>query len=302
MSSIADLIQRLKAVTLNADAYKEVRELLQALGKFGLIELRLHPTNEFIRARTLKDNETVRVVKDLSYCPHQFNTTYQRASTPNKTMFYSVLVQPEFTPNGFLAMGRATGLLESWPLMRDKASKDVQRIAYGKWTNTRDMRLAAIVYKDQFADNNPKTEMLQKAFKRHVQQLQGFADETLAITALLADEYSKEPIPAQYDYMLSAIFTEIAIEKGFDGILYPSVRTAGQGLNVAITPDFVDRYMELRAAGECTVLKNGELTVVLNDTVAIIPRGQNELKLRPFDDPAKLAADKQHEMKTLGLS
>jgi hypothetical protein len=301
MSTTAELIHRLKTVTLNTDSQKEVRELLQALRKFGLIELRLHPTNEFIRARTLKDNETVRVVRDLSYCPNHLNTTYQRASTQNKTMFYSVLVQPEFTPNGFLAMGRATSLLESWPLMRDKSGKGIQKIAYGKWTNTRDMRLAAIVYNDQFAGNNPKTEMLHEAFKQHVQQLHGFANETLTITGFLADEYSKEPIPTQYDYMISAIFTEIAVEKGFDGVLYPSVRTAGQGLNVAITPDFVDRFMELRAAGECIVLKNGEITVVLNDTVAIIPRGQNDLKLRPFDDPAKLEAEKKYEMKRLGL-
>jgi len=301
MSNIAELIQRLKTISLNTDSHNEVRELLQALGKFGLIELRQHPTNEFIRARTLKDDETVHVVRDLSYCPNHLNTTYQRASTPNKTMFYSVLVQPEFTPNGFLAMGRATGLLESWPPMRDKSSKGIQKIAYGKWTNTRDMKLAAIVYNDEFAVNNPKTEMLHEAFKNHVQEIHGFADETLAITGLLADEYSKEPILTQYDYMLSAIFTEIAIEKGFDGVLYPSVRTAGQGLNVAITPDFVDRFMELTAAGECTVLKNGELTVVLNDTVAIIPRGQNDLKLRPFDDPAKLEAEKKYEMNRLGL-
>ena len=301
MPTVTETIQKLKTITLNADSHKEVRELLQTLGKFGLIELRLHPTNEFIRARTLKDDETVHVTKDLSYCPNHLNTTYQRASTPNRTMFYGVLVQPEFTPNGFLAMGRATGLLESWPPMRDKESKGIQKIAYGKWTNTRDIRLAAIVYNDQFAGNNPKMEMLHGAFKRHVQEMHGFADETLAITGFLANEYSKEPIPTHYDYMLSAIFTEIAIEKGFDGVLYPSVRTAGQGLNIAITPDFVDQFMELRAAGECTVLKNGERTVVLNDTVAIIPRGQNDLKLRPFDDPAKLAEEKKYEMKQLGL-
>jgi hypothetical protein len=102
--------------------------------------------------------------------------------------------------------------------------------------------------------------------------------------------------------MISYIFSEISIEKGYDGILYPSVRTAGQGLNVAITPDFVDKYMELRTAGECTIYKNGERTIVLNDSVSKIPRGQKELKLKPYDDPAKLNAERLRVLAELKLN
>lgn len=301
MINVSDIIQKIKALDLGVNPYKEVRAFLQEFGKFGLIELRLHPTNEFIRARPLQGGETISVVEDLSYKPQHLNTSYQRASTPNNTMFYGVLVQPEFTPNGFLSMGRAAGLLESAAMMRDKNSKGIQRVAYGKWSNTRDMRLAAIVYNDQLAGSNPKSEMLHNAFKFHVKRMNGLEAETLAITGFLADEYAKDPIMTEFDYMISAIFTEIAVEKGFDGVLYPSVRTLGQGLNIAVTPDFVNRYMELRAAGECTVLKNGEKTIVLNDTVATIPRGQKDLKLQPFDDPAKLAAEKDYHVKRLGL-
>lgn len=295
------IIEQLKAIDYSTNPYDKAKELLTGFGKFGFIEVTLHATNEFIRARPLNDGEEVKIVSDLSYKPQKYNATYQRASTPTKTMFYGGLVQPEFTPDGFLAMGRLIGLLESMPFMRDKESKAIKRIAFGKWTNTMDMKLAAIVYNEQFSKKNPKTEFLNDAFNLHVKGVQEIYEKSLMVTSYLASEYAKEDIKEHFDYMVSAIFSEIAIEKGFHGVLYPSVRTSGQGLNVAIMPDFVDKYMELRSAGECTVYKNKDHSIVLNDTVSIIPRGRQELKLKPFDDPDKLDAERKAVMIELGL-
>ena len=301
MTDVKSIIQRLKELDYSTNPYKETRNLISGLGNFGFIQLTLHATNEFIRARPLKNEETVCVVKDLSYKPQNCNKTYQRASTPNKTMFYAALVQPEFTPDGFLAMGRLIGLMESLPFMRDKTSKGIEKLAFGKWTNTKDLNLAAIVYNEQFSKKNPKTEFLYKAFNQHAKNIGNLYEKSLIVTDFLATEFAKDNIHNHFDYMISSIFSEISVEKGFDGILYPSVRTIGQGLNVAIHPDFVDNYMELRSAGECTVFKNKEQINVLNDTVTIIPRGQNELKLKPFDEPAKLDRERQNLIKLLGL-
>lgn len=300
MLDVNAIIGELKKLDYSKNPYDKTKELLSSLGKFGFIEIILHATNEFIRARPLNDGEEIKVAADLSYKPQKYNTTYQRASTPNNTMFYAGLVQPEFTPDGFLAMGRLIGMLESMPFMRDKTSKAVKKIAFGKWVNTRDMKLAAIVYDDQFAKRNPKTEFLYDAFNEHVKDVPEY-EKSLAVTSYLASEFAKEVIKNHLDYMISAVFSEITIEKGFHGVLYPSVRTSGQGLNVAVHPDFVEEYMELRSAGECTVYKNGDHSIVLNDTVSIIPRGQKELKLKPFDDPEKLAAERKAVMLKLGL-
>lgn len=301
MADIKSIIEQLRNLNFSANPYKETKELMSSLGDFGFIRLTLHATNEFIRARPLNDEESIAIVKDLSFKPQEYNTAYQRASTPNKTMFYAGLVQPEFTPDGFLAMGRLIGMMESLPFMRDKTSKGIKKIAFGKWTNTRDMNLAAIVYNEDFSKKNPKTEFLFDAFKKQIQDNKELEEKSLLVTDFLAKEFAKDEIQNQFDYLISAVFSEICVEKGFDGILYPSVRTIGQGLNVAIHPDFVNKYMELRTAGECTVYKNGENTKVLNDTVTTLPRGQVQLNLKPFDIPERLEAERQLIIKELGL-
>lgn len=301
MEDVKDIIEQLKLLDFNSNPYNDAKKLISSFGKFGFIELNLHATNEFIRARPLGEHESIKTIFDLSYKPKHLNSTYQRASTPNNSMFYAGLVQPEFTPDGFLAMGRMIGMMESVTLMRDKTSSGIQKIGFGKWTNTRDLHLAAIVYSEQFSKKNPKTEFLYDAFHKQIHEAGELYKKSLWVTEFLANEFAKDVIHHHFDYMISAIFTEIAIEKGFDGVIYPSVRTTGQGLNVAIHPDFVDKFMELRSAGECTIYKQKDHTIILNDTVALVPRGQIDLKLRPFDDPAKLDLEKQKVKDHLGL-
>ncbi len=42
-------------------------------------------------------------------------------------------------------------------------------------------------------------------------------------------------------------------------------------------------------------------TIVLNDTVSTIPRGQKELKLRPFANPQKLKIEREAAITKLDL-
>ena len=70
--------------------------------------------------------------------------------------------------------------------------------------------------------------------------------------------------------MISAIFSEMSVEKGQAGLYYPSVRADGMGYNVAIAPDVVDTSLKLLVAGECKMYKKGDRTIVDNETVCII--------------------------------
>jgi hypothetical protein len=301
MKDPGQVIEQLIKSIFTADRHEEIRGLLSSLGRFAFIESTLHPGNEFIRARVLRNEETIAKVQDLSFKPQQFNKTYQRASTPNKTMFYASLLQPDFQPQGFKAMARAVGLLETLPAMRDKQSKGIWKMAYGKWTNIKDLKLAAICYKKDFSLKNPRTEFLYNAFNEQLAEIGDMKDASLMITDYLAYEYAKEvPLGDHESYMISAIFSEICIEKGFDGIIYPSVRTVGEGINLATTSEFVDQHMKLIAAGECTVYKNGEQTTVLNDTVAEIAI-DGKLILKPVDDPDLLKKEIEAVKKNLNL-
>lgn len=103
-------------------------------------------------------------------------------------------------------------------------------------------------------------------------------ERSLKIQTYLADEFAKEEINHDYDYMISAIFSEIAIKNGFDGIFYPSVRVAGKGFNIAITPTATEK-LQLIVAGECSLYKHKMHTVVGNDAIAQLTGLENEFEL-----------------------
>ena len=57
----------------------------------------------------------------------------------------------------------------------------------------------------------------------------------------MANEFAKENINEDYDYMISAVFSEMATKNRVDGIIYPSVRVGGKGFNIAITPKATEK-------------------------------------------------------------
>jgi len=91
---------------------------------------------------------------DLSYKPQNLNTKYQRASTPNKTMFYGAIVHNDDE----LINTRAITLSECSKLAREgKESMGVERFTFGRWKVINDIELIAIIPLSVYPDvkNNP---------------------------------------------------------------------------------------------------------------------------------------------------
>ena len=65
----------------------------------------------------------------------------------------------------------------------------------------------------------------------------------------------------------------MAITRGYDGIYFPSVRTDGQGFNLAIKPEIVNQKLKLVYAGECTIFK-GEKKVIFNNNTETFINGR----------------------------
>jgi len=78
------------------------------------------------------------------------------------------------------------------------------------------------------------------------------------LSEFFSQEFGKEDIVNDYDYLISAVFSEIITNDfNYDGILYPSVRMGGEyGYNVAIKPEAVDKKLVLDVIGESTYYKN----------------------------------------------
>lgn len=296
---IKSALDGLSKLDLSKIPYDDCKKLIGQLGKFGCILVTLHKGKVLMRARPNFGDEHFISKCQLTYKPQQFNKTYQRASTPHRTMFYASMVPEKLNP-GELQNIRVIGAFESLPWLRQKDKKGYQRISFGKWVVTKDIRLIAIVQHDDFVKQSSYTTELNEAFKKFTSEVPSdVQEETIAIADFFAKEFAKSATDEHYEYLISAIFSETIVDHGLDGVLYPSVRVGGQGFNVAIKPETADSNLDLVVAGECSMYKHYEQTVVDNDTAIELKPNQTNFEMVPVDP--KYRAGQEECLKMIGL-
>lgn len=207
-------------------------------------------------------------------------------------MFYGGTI-PDDLKTGELDNARIVSSLEASNLIRDKDIEGEQTITFSKWVVTKDIRLFAVCYHKDFTDKSSHTKELYDAYIEWTKELpKELVEKSLAITTFLASEFAKKEIRCDYDYMISAIFSQISIEKGMAGIYYPSVRTDGMGYNVAIAPNIVDTSLKLVVAGECKMYKKGGYTIVDNEMVCTIDDDTIPFTMQPVSPEYHLGREK----------
>lgn len=278
MSNAQQVMEELRGLDLSAYPSEKINTLIQQFEKFGLIQMVLHPGKTIIRARPNLPGQRFTTRTELSYKPQQFNTTFQRASTPNQTMFYGAPIPDDVKP-GEIDNARLIASCEASSLLRNKGEEGEQTITFSKWVVTQDIPLIAMCYHKDFVEKSPHTKELYDAYQEWCREYPSdFRDHSMSVTTFLGEQFAKNDITEDYDYMISAMFSEIVINKGKGGIYYPSVKVEGLGYNVAISPAFVDSSLKLVAVGECIMYKQGDQTMVDNELVCTI-----EDPTRPFE-------------------
>lgn len=288
---IDKIIEEFRQLDLSTYPYEEVKHLFNAVGNIGVISVTLHKGKSIMRARPNEENQRFNKKADLSFKPQELNKNYQRASTPNETMFYATSV-PDKLEEGELDNMRIIGITETIPMLRDKTKSGFQKISFGRWVVEEDIKLMAIVHYESYYKESNYTRELVNAFKGFIDNYpKDLIEKSLKFQDYLASEFAKEKIQGDYDYMISAIFTENMIRGGFDGILYPSVRTAGKGFNIAITPEATEK-LGLYVAGECSVYKYKDQVVIGNDAIAQLDGKQNTFELEDLENHQQLLLEK----------
>lgn len=263
---IEEVIEKLKDLDLTTYPEKEIRDLFNNVRHIASMVVTYHRGKPVMRARPNNDGQRFSLKKELSYKPQEFNKTFQRASTPYQTMFYATAVPDKVLPQELDNL-RIIGIAETIPMMRDLKKSGYQKVSFGKWIVKENINLLAIIHKDSFYTESSFTKELVDNFNEFSKNVpKEIVEKSLLFQTFLAEEFGKEDIRDDYDYMISAIFSEIAIKNGYDGVFYPSVRVGGRGFNIAITPE-ATKKLGLYVAGECSVYKLKDQTIVGNDAI-----------------------------------
>jgi hypothetical protein len=267
--------------------YEEViRSVFDHVKNVGTMVVTYNPGKSIIRARPMGDAEP-RFTKaaDFSFKPQHLNWEFQRASTPNRTMFYGATVRKGLK-DGEIDIARLIALAESMPWIRDKSVSGVKKLAYGKWISKEPLQLLAVVNNKGFHGVNSFAEEVYQAFIKDLSFHDlGYQRAVFGFHDFLAREFSKE-IMHPLEYQVSASYTDMMCNhSNIDGILYPSFRMEGQGLNIAIKPESMDK-LGLYAAGEFLIYKNKDQIMVGN--CASIKLDGNTLEFEMNEDEKHL--------------
>ncbi len=291
-------LQKLRKLDLSTYPYQEIKEIILQLGKVGAIKVTLHRGRTFVRVRPNDDNMTFTKKAELSYKPQHLNKTYQRASTPNETMFYGSMLAVGDNSKDLNA--RIVGALEGLPWLRDNKTKGVQKVTFSLWEVVEDIDLIAVVHHKDYYDKNSNTKELVDGFKLFMANYPELEERTIMVSDFFAQEYAKIPIEKDYQYMLSAIYSEMVINSGLHGVYYPSVRTEGRGFNVAIKPEIADKHISLRVVGEVMIYKYLDKTIADNFSIVQVPFDQEVFELKPVED--KYCFGEENCLKHLGVN
>jgi len=265
-----DILNRLSKLDLSTEPVDQVRDYINQIGATAGVGYTLHKDFPVFRARPNEtDDEIFSKRSELSYKPEEKNTTFQRASTPNKTMFYGSILPPEIGEDD-INNARFTACLEASKTYRNNLFQSNEKITFSRWEVKEDINLLIILPALRNDNGDSFLRNMNSALAEAMSHDRELANRTRLVNEFFAQQFANPNIRFHYDYIISAVFTETKIDYGFDGILYPSVKAMGRGYNICITPECAKTKLKLVAAGEGRIIKVGYTSEVLNEKQVLI--------------------------------
>lgn len=267
-SVMQNILSQLKRLDLEKYPTKQIEDLFDEFIPIPIIVQSFHKGKEIERAVNNPSFESFSNKSRISYKPQRFNNSYQRASTPEMTMFYGIVI-PEEVGDKEIEHARIIGSYEACELLRDDLEGGTI-MTFGKWKVIKDISLVVIL--------NPfKKYSIKMMEEQRMEILDGFKRydffgymEKLSLLAFIADEFSKKHSGKKdSDYLITALLTKKIIEQGYDGVLYPSVQASEKGICVSIKPKSIRKKMRLNKVLECRLIKHNNQTKLQNTKVCV---------------------------------
>lgn len=266
-----DIVTELKKLDLRDQPVNEIYEILNQIGVIALMTTDYNSPKCIERAVCNSGDEVFSSVFRISYKPAQFNNTFQRASTPDNTMFYGSVI-PENVSQDEISYARITGAYEVAEVLRNNFDGE-NIVTFGKWYINETISLATIFDPMQECKIDYLCEVKESYLKSLSKESEEIQAKSLRYLKYLSSEFSKKvPNGQDHEYLISAIYTDILVKQGYDGVLYPSVQAGGMGLCVAIHPNAVKKLI-LIAVLQAKVIKYQDSLFVKNEKSCRVEEG-----------------------------
>ena len=263
-------IKKLKECDLSKIGYGKLWQVIE--NEFGVIPfLKQDLVNvEVDRVRINRNiGEIFTTENEISYREDVKNIEkFGRANSPFQSMFYGAISTKE------IKYPRITSLIETSEIFRDipnnRFTDAYFLMTLGKWTITKPVTVIDLIFSKKNIDNIEDIKMSnQEARKIIEEQYPNNVEQIELILEFFSDEFAKENIVTHNDYKISCIYSQVALNQGINGIIYPSVRTKALGYNIALTPSSVDYSLNLTNSSMFKIEKVKDNTFVKNYKLAL---------------------------------
>ncbi|WP_324720835.1 hypothetical protein [Salinimicrobium sp. HB62] len=263
LHELKEIISSIKEADLSKVSYNKLVSALTSLQFVPFVTAKLRKGHSIERARINKPQEIFTTESQISYRTDYSNImSYGRANVPHFSLFYGAF------QSDVIRHPRLVNLLETSEIFRNLEKNEVENADFimtvGKWIIKEDIEVVEMVFDENSIKNSADIRRsyefhLEKLTKEHPQH----QDQFELILQFFSNQFAKKEINFHYDYMISAAYTDMAINwRGHKGITYPSVKTDYQGHNVVLTPFVVDRYLDLEIAAMYRVEKNAKKSII----------------------------------------
>lgn len=269
-----EIKERLLRMDMQSYPVEEVRFLLREVGPSGFMVASLEVGQRIVRARV---GTNVMKATDLSYRHSpELNPHYWRASTPDMRMFYGCLVADETSafPSEYVSAVECSRLLSEACVDGDEL------VTFGIWKVVRPISVIEVIHPNYFshAEENPLLKQAKFQYESLLASCPKHLREELDQRAEFFSYVFSRPNPSKrdYEYLISALFSEMSVKKGYDGVLYPSVATDGMvGLNVALTDRVADKCVCLDSVSRYKIhrMEDGSVSMEYKDDGYLMPNG-----------------------------
>lgn len=228
------VLAELKNLDLEKTSQPYIKGLLTRISKHIGVKQRVY-RNRFIQRGILLDTEPEHYfpteVQRISYNPKA--ATIGRANLEGHPVFYGCIATEQ------MEAYHCTGV-ETLPDIKHGFHK--HRFVVGNWLLQDDAEFVIL-------GGSPNlSSVCQDGLKRHQvfhRNIGNFKAEMIALYAIdrfICHEFSKEVSNKKpWEYLISATYATLLKEQGENGLIFPSVKAAGAGLNIVLFPEQVDR-------------------------------------------------------------
>lgn len=255
MSISNQLISKLKELKKDnsIESYSHIKNILfnQIIPVF-IKDIYPHKIIRYRKHNEDNRNDLFNISEDLSYRKDILNIyNFGRANEPGQGFFYC---------NDF--KNQNTGISEVVSFLRGNIDSKEEVLTIGAWNLNQSLKLAVIIpfKSNQFSYNEHEkiSEFYNKIAKENEQE------EIKNIINFIAEEFYLDIEKNNSNYKITAAFSNY-VKSNFpeiDGIMYSSIKSEHNGLNIVLWPETVDVKLEFGAARKTIFKKTHDKTFV----------------------------------------